>query len=99
MILVITNGDVTITRNFSVGLGDRSGDFVGVQVAASGVMDQAQNISISNISSGRELVLLIEVEMSSVGEKDPVVVRILVVVTCDLLLGRAFGICLDVRME
>ena len=96
VILVVTDGSVAVARNFPVGLGDGCGDCVRVQVAAGLSMDETNDIAISDEferSPPRHTRLV------SVWIEEPVVVRIFVVVAGDLLLLRALGIRLDVRVE
>ena len=96
VILGITNSGVTVARDFVVGLGDGSGDLVRVKVAASLSVNETNDIAIAGEA---ELLICVIGNLMAVGVEEPVVVGILVVVASDLLLGRALGVCLDVRVE
>ena len=96
VVLGVADSGVAVARNFVVGLGDGSGDRVRVQVTASLGVDQTNDIAVANIlkrSVGIELGLV------TVGVEEPVVVGILVVVASDLLLLRALGERLNMRVQ
>jgi hypothetical protein len=97
VILGISDGKVAVARNFPVSLGDRSGDLVRVEVAASLRVYETDDIAVANVSD--LLGLGIVVRLLSVRVKEPVVVGILVVVASDLLLRGAFGVSLHVRVK
>ena len=67
-----------------------------VEVTASLGVDQTNNVTVARVA---ELLFRIVFDLVAVGVEEPVVVGILVVVASDLLLGRALGVCLDVRVE
>jgi hypothetical protein len=96
MVLGVADCRITVAGNFVVGLGDGSGDLMRVEVATGLSVDQTDNITVA-----REAKFLIGVvwDLVTVGVEEPIVVGILVVVASDLLLGRALGVCLNVRME
>jgi hypothetical protein len=96
MVLSVTNGCVAVTRNFPITLCNRGSDLVRVEVTASLGVDQTNNVTVARVA---ELLLRIVLDLVAVGVEEPVVVGILVVVASDLLLGRALGVCLDVRVE
>lgn len=97
VVLGVPNSEVTVTGNFPVSLGDRSGDLVRVEVAAGLSVDETDDIAISDVSDVG--VLCVVVRLLSVGVEEPVVVGVLVVVAGNLLLGRAFGVCLNVGVQ
>lgn len=97
VVLVITNSEVTIAGHFAVRLGDGGIDLVRVQVAASLGVNETNDGSITNESEVGGLGVVIGFE--AVGVKEPVVVGILVVVASNLLLARALGIGLNVRVK
>jgi hypothetical protein len=97
VILGISDGKVAVTGNFMVSLGDRSGDLVRVEVAASLGVNETDDIAVADVSDF--LGLGIVVRLLSVGVEEPVVVGILVVVASDLLLRRALGVGLHVRVQ
>lgn len=96
VVLGVADGGVAVARNFVVGLGDGSGDRVRVQVTASLGVDQTNDIAVANILKGS---VGIELGLVTVGVEEPVVVGILVVVASDLLLLRALGECLNMRVQ
>lgn len=96
VVLGVTDGGVSITRDFPVCLGHGSGDLVRVQVAAGLSVDETENLTITNVF---DRVVEIKLLLEAVRVEEPVVVRILVVVAGDLLLTGSFGICLDVRVK
>lgn len=96
MIFGVANSDVAVARNFVVGLCDWSCYGVRVQVAAGLSVNEADDVAIADKLEG---VFKVELLLVAVGVEEPVVVGILVVVTGDLLLSRAFGESLDVRVE
>lgn len=97
VILVVTNSQVTVGRHLVVLLPHGGSDRVGVEVAASLSMNQADNRAVAQIS---ELVGLgVIVRLVAVRVKEPIIVGVLVVVAGNLLLLGAFGVSLDVRME
>lgn len=89
VVLVIADSQITIARHLLVGLRHRGGNLVGVEVAASLGMDQADVVAIAD-ESGFSLSVIVLV--TAVGIEEPFIVRVLVVVASNLLLGRAFGI-------
>jgi hypothetical protein len=97
VILSISDGKVAVTGNFMVSLGDRSGDLVRVEVATSLRVNETDDIAVANVSDFLGLGII--VRLLSVGVEKPVVVGILVVVASDLLLRRALGVGLHVRMQ
>lgn len=96
VVLVITDSGVSVTRDLLVALGDWGRDIVGVEVAAGLGVDQSKDVAVSN---KLERGLGVELWLLAVRVEPPLVVGIFVMITGDLLLGRAFGVCLDVRME
>lgn len=96
MILGITDRCVAVTGNFVVSFCDGSSDLVRVEVAAGLCVDEADCIAIAGVSQ-RLLRFVVGLVASRVEE--PVIVGILVVVAGDLLLLRAFRVCLDVGMK
>lgn len=93
MVLIITNSQVAIGRDFIVLLPHRGSDLVGVEVSTSLRMEESDCGTIAWEAKlvGFRIVLV----LAATGVEEPVVVRVLVVVTCDLLLLGAFGIGLD----
>jgi hypothetical protein len=96
VVLGVSNGRVTVARNLVICLGHRSRDGVRVQVSASLSVDKTNDRLVSREA---ELLLRLVLDLVAVRVEEPVVVGVLVVVTCDLLLSRALGIGLNVRME
>jgi hypothetical protein len=96
VVLLIANRHVTVAGHFLVGLGDRSGDLVGVEVAAGLGVDQADNVVVSDEAG---IGLWVVISISTVRVEEPVVVGILVVVAGHLLLCGALGIRLDVTVK
>lgn len=96
MVLGVTNSCVAVARNFPITLCNRGSDLVRVEVTASLGVDQTNNVTVARVA---ELLFRIVFDLVAVGVEEPVVVGILVVVASDLLLGRALGVCLDVRVE
>jgi len=96
VVLGISNGSVAVARNFVVCLGDRSSNRVGVQVAAGLSVDQTNGIAVAD---KLERSIGIELGLVAVGVEEPVVVGVLVVVASDLLLLRALGEGLNVRVQ
>mgnify|MGYP005989195533 CR=1 FL=1 len=97
VVLVVTNGQVTVARNFLVGLGYRGSDFVGVQVAASLGVEQTDGRAVTN--EAKFFRLGVVVLLGAVGVDEPVVVGVLVVVAGNLLLLRTVGVGLNVRVQ
>jgi hypothetical protein len=97
VILGISDREVAVAGNFPVSLGDRSSDLVRVKVAASLSVDKTNDIAVADVSNLG--VLCVVVRLLSVGVEEPVVVGVLVVVASNLLLGRAFGVCLNVGVQ
>ena len=93
VVLVIANRQVAIARDLLIGLGDRGGDLVRVEVAAGLRVDETDRGSV-----GDEAWLLFGdvLWVVTVRVEEPIVVGILVVVAGDLLLSRPFGVSLDV---
>lgn len=96
VILGIAHSDVAVARNLPVRLGDGGGDRVRVQVTASLSVNETDDIAVARVA---QLFLGIVWDLVAVGVEEPVVVGILVVVASDLLLSRAFGVRLDVRVK
>lgn len=96
VVLIVTNSQVAITRNFLISLGDGGGNVVRVQVATSLCVDEANNISIAKEAG---FCVLVVVGVTAVRVEEPVVVGILVVVAGNLLLVGALGICLDMGVQ
>jgi hypothetical protein len=96
VILGVSDCGVAVAGNFVVGLGDGSSDGVRVQVAASLSVDQTNDIVVAD---KLERSLGIEFGLVAVGVEEPVVVGVLVVVASDLLLLRALGEGLNVRVQ
>lgn len=96
VVLGVSDGGVAVARNFVVCLGDRSSDGVRVQVAASLGVDQTNDIAVANKLEGS---LGVEFGLVAVGVEEPVVVGILMVIASNLLLLRALGEGLDVRVQ
>lgn len=97
VVLVVTNSQVTVARNFLVGLGHRGSDFVGVQVAASLGVEQTDSRAVTN--EAKLFRLRVVVLLTTVGVDEPVVVGVLVVVASNLLLLRTVGVGLNVRVQ
>lgn len=89
VVLVIADSQIAIARYLLVGLRHRGRDLVGVEVAASLGVDQADVVAIAD-ESGFSLSVIVLI--TAVGVEEPFVVGVLVVVASNLLLGRAFGI-------
>lgn len=97
VVLLITHSKVAIARNLLVGLGQGSGDLVGMEVAAGLGVDEANSAAITNVT---DLVRLLVIRLlPTVRVEEPVVVGILMVVASDLLLVRAFGVGLNVTVK
>jgi len=96
VILCVANGGVAIARNFPVGFGDRCSNCVRVQVSAGLCVNQSDDRLVLGKS---KLLIGLVVNLTAVGVEEPVVVRVLVVVACNLLLHGALWIGLDVRVE
>jgi hypothetical protein len=97
VVLGVSDCEVAVARNFPVSLGDRSGDLVRVKVATGLSVDETNDIAVADVSDLG--VLCVVVGLLSVGVEEPVVVGVLVVVASNLLLGRAFGVCLNVGVQ
>jgi hypothetical protein len=96
VVLLVTNCDVTVTRDFVVTLGNRSSDLMRVQVASSLCVEHANNSLVTHKSNG---VFWVEFRFVAVGIEEPVVIGVLVMVASDLLLHRSLWVCLNVRMK
>lgn len=96
MVLTITNSRVAVAGHFPVALGDGGSNRVGVEVAASLSVDEADSVTISGET---QLAFGVIGGVAAVGIEEPVVVGVLVVVAGNLLLRRALGISLVMRME
>lgn len=68
-----------------------------VQVSAGLCVNETDDVAVANITEVRRLWIIFSLATGRVEE--PIVIGILVVVASDLLLGRAFGICLNVGVE
>jgi hypothetical protein len=97
VVLGVTDCEVAVAGHFPVSLGDRSSDLVRVKVAAGLSVNEADDIAVADVSDLG--VLCVVVRLLSVGVEEPVVVGVLVVVASNLLLGRAFGVCLNVGVQ
>jgi hypothetical protein len=97
VVLGVSNSKVAVARNFPISLGDRSGNLVRVEVAASLRVNETDDIAVANVSDF--LGLGIVIRLLSVGVEEPVVVGILVVVASDLLLRGALRVGLHVRVK
>lgn len=97
VVLVVTNSQVTVGRHLIILLPHGGSDRVGVEVATSLGMDQADNGAVTQIS---ELVGLgVIIRLVAVRVKEPIIVGVLVVIAGNLLLLGTFGVSLDVGME
>jgi len=97
VVLGVSDGEVAVAGNFPVSLGDRGSDLVRVEVAAGLSVDKTNDIAVANVSDVS--VLCVVVRLLPVRVEEPVVVGVLVVVASNLLLGRAFGVRLNVGVE
>jgi hypothetical protein len=97
VVLGVTDCEVAVAGHFPVSLGDRSSDLVRVKVAAGLSVNEADDIAVADVSDLG--VLCVVVRLLSVGVEEPVVVGVRVVVASNLLLGRAFGVCLNVGVQ
>jgi hypothetical protein len=97
VILGISDSKVTVARDFPVSLGNGSSDLVRVKVAAGLSVNETNDIAVTDVSD--LLVLGVVIGLLSVGVEEPVVVGVLVVVASNLLLRRAFGVGLNVRVK
>lgn len=84
MVLVITDGKITVAGNFLLALANRGCDVVGVEISSCLRVNQANNVAVSNKS---RLFFRVIVRLGTVGVKPPFVVGILVVVAGNLLLS------------
>jgi len=96
VVLSITDGNVAVAGDFSVGLSDGRGYLVRMKVASSLSVEKTNDIAVTNES---EVGLGVIGHIVAVGVEEPVVVRVLVVVAGNLLLTRAVGIGLDMGVE
>lgn len=96
VVLIVTNGSVSVTRNLPVGLRDWSSNSVRMQVAASLSVDQTNHITITNES---KVSFGIIVGLCAIWINEPIVVSVFVVVARNLLLSRTFRVGLDVGMK
>lgn len=97
MILGVADGEVAVAGNFPVSLGHRGSDLVRVEVAAGLCVDETDDIAVADVLDLG--VFGVVVRLVPVRVEEPVVVGILVVVASDLLLSRALGVGLDVRVQ
>jgi hypothetical protein len=96
VILIISDRKVPITGHFVVGLADWCRNGMGMQVAARLSMDETNNIAIGDEP---HISLGIVVWLLSIWIDEPIIIRILVMVARHLLLLRALGVSLDVRVQ
>lgn len=85
MIFLVTNSRVSITRDFSVGFGNRGRYFMRMQISAGLGMDQTKNVTIGNKF---QISICIKLRLMSIRIEPPLVVGIFMVVTSNLLLCR-----------
>ena len=96
VVLVVADSGISVTRNFPVGLRERSFDSMRVKIAPSLGMEETNFRAMANESRfGLGVIRLI----LAVGKEKPVVVGVLMVIASDLLLTRSIGVSLDVRVE
>lgn len=88
VVLIITNGKITVAGHFLLALGNRGRDIMSVEVSSSLSVNQADDITISNES---RLFLRVIVAVATVRVEPPFVVGIFVVVASNLLLSRPLG--------
>lgn len=69
---------------------------MGVKISAGLRVDETENIPITDVL---DWCLRVKFWLSTVGVEPPLVIGILMMIASDLLLGRAFRIGLNVRME
>ena len=67
-----------------------------MQIPSSLSVDKANHIAVANKF---QWSIEIKLRLEAVGVYEPVIVRVFVVITCDLLLSRSFRVGLDMRME
>lgn len=96
VILVVTDGLVSVTGNFVVELGDRCRDGVGVQVAGCRYMSEKNSIALLDKSEGTFGIVR---RLLPGGQNSPLVVIVFVVVASDLLLTGTSREGLYVRMQ
>jgi hypothetical protein len=96
MILGIADSRVTIAGYFPVRLSYWGCDLVRVKVAAGLSVNKTDGVAIAREA---EFLVRLVFHFSAVGVEEPVIVSILVVIASDLLLSRAFGIGLMMRVK
>lgn len=84
VILVVTDGQITVAGYLLIGLSHGGRNLMRMEVATSLGVDQADGVAVSNESGiGFGIIICI----ASVGIEEPVIVGILVMITSNLLLG------------
>ena len=89
VIFVVANSQVSIAGHLLVSLGHGGSNLVGVEVATCLSVDQADSVFIADES---RVGLNIQINLPAIRVEKPLVVGILVVITSNLLLARAFGV-------
>jgi hypothetical protein len=97
MILVVSNGKVSVTRDFVVSLGNGCRDGVRVKVASGLDVNETDDVTISN--KAQVLLIRVVVALMAGRVEEPVVVGVLVVVAGNLLLSGALRKRLNVRVQ
>lgn len=96
VIMSITNGTVSVARNFVVELRDGGRDVVRVQVAGCRSVLKTNNIAMLKVFYGSVGIVG---RLTPLRQDNPVVVVIFIVIACNLLLSRTYGVNLYVRVE
>lgn len=92
----VTNCDVAVRGDLEVGFCNGCCYIVGVKVAASLRMQEADDAPVRNVA---EWCFCVEFWLTAIRVEEPVVVCVFVVVACDLLLLRTLGVCLHVGVQ
>lgn len=93
VVLVVSDGDVSITRDLVVRLRNGCGDGVGVQIPTSLSMDKTDSIAIAD---ELQIPIGVKFRLLAIRVNKPVIVGILVVIAGDLLLVGSLRECLNV---
>lgn len=96
VVLGISHGGVSVAGDFPVTLCDGSSNLMRMQIAAGLSVDEANFVAIAR--EAKFLIWLV-LDIITVGVEEPIIVSILMMIASDLLLCRAFGISLVMRVE
>lgn len=96
VVVDVADRRVAVARHLVVEVRHGRGDGVRVEVAGGRGMVETDDVAVGQVAN--RLVGVVG-RLLPVGEDKPVVVLVLVVVASDLLLARAYWVCLDMRMQ